>query len=74
MNAPSRTALLSLALRVFGLVFMFGIVIRNRIWPADGLAARAARTACRLGSDLKPQVKRFLAPLGMTRFAAKGSG
>ena len=34
MNPQSRTPLLSLALRIFGLVFMFGIVILNRIWPA----------------------------------------
>ncbi len=34
MNAQVGTPLLSLALRVFGLVFMFGIVVLNRIWPA----------------------------------------
>ena len=34
MNAQSRTPLLSLALRVFGLVFMFGIIILNRVWPS----------------------------------------
>jgi hypothetical protein len=34
MNAQGRTPLLSLALRIFGLVFMFGIVILNRIWPS----------------------------------------
>jgi hypothetical protein len=37
MNGQGRTPLLSLALRIFGLVFMFGIVILNRIWP-DGWA------------------------------------
>lgn len=34
MNSASPTPLLSLALRVFGLIFMFGIVILNRIWPS----------------------------------------
>jgi hypothetical protein len=34
MNTPLRTPLLSLALRVFGVIFMFGIFILNRVWPA----------------------------------------
>ncbi len=34
METSARTPLLSLALRVFGLVFMFGIFILNRLWPA----------------------------------------
>jgi uncharacterized protein DUF6632 len=34
MNASTRTPLLTLALRVFGLIFMFGIVVLNRVWPA----------------------------------------
>jgi hypothetical protein len=34
MNSTVRTPLLSLALRVFGLVFMFGIIILNRLWPS----------------------------------------
>lgn len=34
MNTVDRTPLLSLALRVFGLVFMFGILVLNRVWPA----------------------------------------
>jgi hypothetical protein len=34
MNTPVRTPLLSLALRVFGSIFMFGIFILNRLWPA----------------------------------------
>ena len=34
MNAPVRTPWLSRALTAFGLVFVFGIVTLNRIWPA----------------------------------------
>ena len=34
MNAPVRTPWLSRALTAFGLVFVFGIVALNRIWPA----------------------------------------
>ena len=34
MNPPNRTPLLSRALTAFGLVFVFGIVVLNRIWPA----------------------------------------
>jgi uncharacterized protein DUF6632 len=34
MNTPVRTPLLSRALTVFGLVFIFGIVVLNRLWPA----------------------------------------
>ena len=34
MHTTARTPLLSLALRIFGLIFIFGIVILNRIWPA----------------------------------------
>ena len=34
MNSAARTPLLSLALRVFGVVFMFGIFLLNRVWPA----------------------------------------
>src|SRR4051812_24576252 len=34
MNGQSRTPLLSLALRVFGAIFMVGIFILNRVWPA----------------------------------------
>ena len=34
MNPPVRTPLLSRALTVFGLVFVFGIAVLNRIWPA----------------------------------------
>src|SRR5687768_15949138 len=34
MNASTRTPLLTLALRIFGLIFMFGIVVLNRVWPA----------------------------------------
>ena len=34
MNPPVRTPLLSRALTIFGLVFVFGIVVLNRIWPA----------------------------------------
>ena len=34
MNTPGRTPLLSGALRILGLIFVFGIVILNRVWPA----------------------------------------
>ncbi len=34
MNTPSRTPLLSGALRILGLIFVFGIVVLNRVWPA----------------------------------------
>jgi len=34
MNPTVRTPLLSRALNIFGLVFVFGIVVLNRIWPA----------------------------------------
>ncbi len=34
MNPSVRTPLLSRALTIFGLVFVFGIVVLNRIWPA----------------------------------------
>lgn len=34
MNSAARTPLLSLALRVFGVIFMFGIFLLNRVWPA----------------------------------------
>ena len=34
MNSTGRTPLLSLALRVFGVVFMFGIFLLTRIWPS----------------------------------------
>jgi hypothetical protein len=33
MNTPSRTPLLSGALRILGLIFLFGIVVLNRVWP-----------------------------------------
>ncbi len=33
MNTPSRTPLLSGALRILGLIFVFGIVVLNRVWP-----------------------------------------
>src|SRR2546427_2176040 len=34
MNAASPSPLLPTALRVFGLIFIFGIVILNRVWPS----------------------------------------
>ncbi len=34
MNTPVQTPLLSRALTIFGLVFIFGLVVLNRIWPA----------------------------------------
>jgi hypothetical protein len=34
MNRSARTPVLSFALRVFGLIFMFGIFGLNRLWPA----------------------------------------
>ena len=34
MNQSVRTPLLSRALTIFGLVFIFGILVLNRIWPA----------------------------------------
>ena len=34
MNTPVHTPLLSRALIVFGLVFVFGIVVLNRVWSA----------------------------------------
>jgi uncharacterized protein DUF6632 len=34
MNTPLASPLLRLALRVFGLVFIFGIPILNRVWPS----------------------------------------
>lgn len=34
MNTPVRTRWLSRALTAFGLVFIFGIVTLNRVWPA----------------------------------------
>jgi Family of unknown function (DUF6632) len=34
MNPPSPTPLLSRALTAFGLVFIFGIVALNRLWPS----------------------------------------
>jgi hypothetical protein len=34
MTPPTRTPLLSPILTVFGLVFMFGIVLLNRVWPS----------------------------------------
>ena len=34
MNTPTRTPLLSGALTIFGLIFVFGIVLLNRVWPA----------------------------------------
>ena len=34
MNSATRTPLLSLALRVFGVIFMFGLILLNRVWPA----------------------------------------
>jgi hypothetical protein len=33
MKTPSRTPLLSGALRILGLIFLFGIVVLNRVWP-----------------------------------------
>jgi hypothetical protein len=35
MNTPVQTPLLSRALTIFGLVFIFGLAVLNRIWPAD---------------------------------------
>ena len=34
MNQSVRTPLLSRALAIFGLVFIFGLLVLNRIWPA----------------------------------------
>lgn len=34
MNKPVQTPLLSRALTIFGLVFIFGLAVLNRIWPA----------------------------------------
>jgi hypothetical protein len=34
MNPPGRTPLLSGALRILGLIFVFGIVVLSRVWPA----------------------------------------
>ena len=34
MNTPVQTPLLSRALTIFGLVFIFGLAVLNRIWPA----------------------------------------
>jgi hypothetical protein len=34
MSPPARTPLLSFALTIFGLVFVFGLVLLNRVWPA----------------------------------------
>jgi len=34
MTTPPRTPLLSRALTLFGLVFIFGILALNRLWPA----------------------------------------
>ena len=34
MNQSVRTPLLSRALTIFGLVFIFGLLVLNRIWPA----------------------------------------
>ena len=34
MNPSGRTPLLSGALRILGLIFVFGIVVLNRVWPA----------------------------------------
>ena len=34
MNAASPSPLLPTVLRVFGLIFIFGIVILNRVWPS----------------------------------------
>lgn len=34
MNADTSSRLLRLALRVFGLVFIFGLVTLNRVWPS----------------------------------------
>jgi hypothetical protein len=34
MNTPVRTPWLSRALTAFGLVFVFGLVALNRVWPA----------------------------------------
>ena len=34
MNAASPSPLLAPVLRVFGLIFIFGIVILNRVWPS----------------------------------------
>jgi uncharacterized protein DUF6632 len=34
MSTPPSSRLLQLALRVFGLVFIFGIPVLNRVWPS----------------------------------------
>src|SRR2546422_6680099 len=34
MNAPSPSPLLRPVLRIFGLVFIFGIFVLNRLWPS----------------------------------------
>lgn len=34
MSTPSRSRLLRPALRIFGLVFIFGIPVLNRLWPS----------------------------------------
>lgn len=34
MNGPSSSSLLRPVLRIFGLIFIFGIPLLNRIWPS----------------------------------------
>lgn len=34
MNPPARTPLLSPVLTAFGLFFIFGIIVMNRVWPS----------------------------------------
>src|SRR5207245_8050758 len=34
MNAPSPSPLLRPVLRLFGLIFVFGIFVLNRLWPS----------------------------------------
>jgi len=34
MNAPSPSPLLRPVLRIFGLIFIFGIFVLNRLWPS----------------------------------------
>jgi hypothetical protein len=44
MNSAGRTPLLSLALRVFGVIFMVGILVLTRVWPS-GWAWQPAQPA-----------------------------
>jgi len=47
MNAPSPSPLLRPVLRIFGLIFIFGIFVLNRLWPSGWAGSRSSQRICR---------------------------